>query len=96
MQHRNYENTVSNIKFDSRSITGSNYRKIILLCDKNSIEDIGYPGIDALSYRKCPQNDEWRISIISELADARMNPNEVLPDFSSEEIEDLLNYACIS
>ena len=83
-------------KFDSRSITGSNFRKIMLLCDKHSIEDISITDIDALSYRNCPQNDEWRISLISELADARMNPNEVLPGFSAEEIEDLVNYACIS
>ena len=83
-------------KFDSRSITGSNYRKIMLLCNKNSIEDIDCSDIDALSYRKCPESEEWRISLINELSDARMNPAEVLPGFSSEEIEDLLNFACIS
>ena len=49
-----------------------------------------------LVYFECPEKEEWRISLISELLNVRANPAELLPGFTIEEIEDMLSYACVS
>ena len=81
---------------DSRSITGSNLRKLMLLCDKSSISDIHSSDIDILSYREIPQEEAWRIETIKELIEIKTDPDNLLPNFPKEEIEEILSLLCVS
>ena len=81
---------------DSRSITGSNLRKLMLLCDKSSISDIYSSNIDNLSYREIPQEEAWRIETIKELIEIKTDPDNLLPNFPKEEIEEILSLLCVS
>ena len=83
-------------QYDTRSLTGSNFRKIMLTCDKDSIENVKIHDIDLLNYAKCPENENWRLSLIDELIEIRTNPSELLPGFTLEEIEDMLSHVCVS
>ena len=82
-------------QYDASSLTGSNLRKIMLMCDKSSIKDVKVIDIDQLSYFKCPDNEVWRLSLINELVHIRSNPSE-LPGFTYNEVEDMLSFACVS
>ena len=81
---------------DSRSITGSNFRKMMLLCDKTSIGDTLVSDIDNLSYREIPQEESWRINVIKELIEIKTDPANLLPDFPIEEIDEILSFLCVS
>ena len=80
---------------DCGSLTGRNLRRIMLLCDKNSPSSLEASDISSLQYFSLPQEEEWRIGMINELIDIRLNRVE-LPGFSKEEINDLLKIACVS
>ena len=81
---------------DASSLTGSNLRKIMLMCDKNSMNDVKVHDIDQLSYFECPESEVWRISLINELIKIRSNPSEFLPGSTIDAVEDMLSYACVS
>ena len=80
---------------DTQSITGSNFRKIMLLCKKTSIDHIVDTDIDNLSFCEIPENEEWRLNLVKDLIEARNDP-EVLPGFSYAEITDMLEFTCVS
>ena len=80
---------------DSSSTTGSNMRNIMLLCEKTSIHDLVPSDIDSLMFENIQENEEWRVSLIKELVDIKHN-NELLPGFSSEEVEDIMKFACVT
>ena len=94
------KNTVQNLfkicQYDASSVTGSNFRKIMLLCDKEDIANIKLADIELLTCKTCPENELWRINLIAEIIEARRNVSEMLPGFTLEELEDMLNYACTS
>ena len=56
---------------NSNSITGRNLRKIMLLCNLNSISDINNDIIDKIEYSRTPEREEWRIGLIQELLNGR-------------------------
>ena len=62
---------------DARSVTGSNFRKLMLLCEKNSISDINSQDIDGLVYRQIPMEEEWRIGLVKDSIEIKRN-NEML------------------
>ena len=82
-------------QYDANSITGSNFRKIMLLCKKTNIDQIVETDIDNLTYCETPANEEWRLSLVKDLIEARNDP-EVLPGFTYAEITDMLEFTCVS
>ena len=58
---------------DTSSHKGSIFRKIMLLCNKVSVDDVKVNDIDQLSYFDSPENEAWRISLVSELINIRRN-----------------------
>ena len=68
---------------------------IMLQCDKNSLHSLMISDIDALVYFPIPDQEVWRIDLIRELLDTRLDIIDV-PGFSSEEITDIINFACVS
>ena len=83
-------------QYDASSLTGSNLRKIMLMCEKNSIKNVEVLDIEKLVYFECPEKEVWRISLINELIKIRENASDLLPGFTIDEVEDILSYACVS
>ena len=82
------------VSHDTRSTTGSNLRNILLLTDKYKIEDITIQDIDNFCYAPARQEDLWKIDMVKELINVRDEQYEV-PDFSREELDDILEHLCI-
>jgi hypothetical protein len=76
------------IQSDTRSITGSNIRKILLLIGKGYIHQVGYRDIENIEYAR-------RVDVIKELTDVKFG-QLIVDGFSLEECEEILQYACIS
>ena len=77
------------VSHDTRSTTGSNLRKILLLTEKTKIEDITIQDIDNYCYAPARQEDLWKIDMVKELVEVRADQYEV-PDFSREELDEIL------
>ena len=80
---------------DTRSTTGSNLRKMMLLFDKVRVEDITKNDVNSFKYADVPQGDEWRVEMVKEIIEIRNSKLEV-ENFDDEEIEEILNYLCTS
>ena len=82
------------VSHDTRSTTGSNLRKILLLTEKTKIEDITIQDIDNYCYAPARQEDLWKIDMVKELVEVRADQYEV-PDSSREELDEILENLCI-
>ena len=78
---------------DCGSVTGGNFRKIMLLCQKETIHDLRTSDLDNLTYQTIPENEMWRLSLIQELLEIRRNDLE-LNGFSEEEVSSLIDIVC--
>ena len=83
------------IKNDARSSTGQNLRNMMLLFDKNSIDDIKEKDILEFVYAPVENNDEWKIQMIRELIHVR-NTGLEIENVSNDEVELMIEYLCTS
>ena len=67
----------------------------MLLCDHSSTSDIETSDINKLTYVPIPENEIWRLDILKELLHIKCNSLEV-EGFDPNEINDLIDYICIS
>ena len=82
-------------KKDVRSVTGSNYRNIMLLLGKYSVEDIDKLDADKIDYFSMDENDSWKVECIREIIKAKEGFFEI-QGFNPEELDDMLNFLCTS
>ena len=82
------------VSHDTRSTTGSNLRNILLLTDKNRIEDITTQDLDNFCYAPTRPEDLWKIEMVKELIDVRAEKYEV-SEFAWEELDEILEHLCI-
>ena len=82
-------------KKDVRSITGSNYRNIMLLMGKCSVEDVKKVDIDKIDYFPLDENETWKVNCIKEILEARESILEI-QGFNPDELEEMLNFLCTS
>ena len=82
-------------KKDVRSVTGSNYRNIMLLLGKYSVEDIDKLDADKIDYFSMDENDSWKVECIREIVEAKEGVFEI-QGFNPEELDDMLNFLCTS
>ena len=85
----------SKLKFDVNSIIGNNLRKIMLELDLGSINDINCGKIDCLNYVEIPGSEYYRIDLLKDLINIRAG-NDLLPGFSYDEIQTMIDYVAIS
>ena len=83
------------VKKETRSTTGSNLRKIMLLVNKIRIEDVTMEDANIFKYARVPPEDEWRVGMAKEIIEIRSRKLEV-ENFDDEEIEEMLVYICTS
>ena len=86
---------LSFIKNDVCSTTGSNLRNILLLTDKNNIEEICIDDIRKMVFEEIDDREKWKIDFINEITDVKFNQLDV-EEFSREELDEILNFLCTS
>ena len=82
------------IKYDCRSTTGSNLRRLMLRQDVRQLEELNADIIGQAIYKDIPAEDEWKVQGAKELIEAK-HDTSILPNFSTKEIEVLLDYFTI-
>jgi hypothetical protein len=86
---------LSFIKNDVRSTTGSNLRNILLLSDKNHIEEICIDDIRKMVFEEIDDRDKWKIDFINEITNVKFDLLDV-EHFSREELDEILNFLSTS
>ena len=86
---------LNSIQRDTRSTTGLNIRRILLLTKKESIEQITDKDVENIEYAKIPDDDMWRVNMIKEVTNVKFG-QLTIEGFSTEECEEMLQFACIS
>ena len=79
---------------DVRSITGTNYRGIMLLMGEMNIKKVSVQGVDSLDYRVIPLEDQWKLGITKKLSDV-MNVDVEVEGFNFMELKDIFDF-CVS
>ena len=90
------KNLFNLVKNDARSVTGNNLRKIMLLVDKDCIVDLVPNDADKLVYCEVNHGDEWKVNLVKELTELKFDDNMSVENMSKAELEEILNYSCIS
>ena len=80
---------------DVRSITGNNMRRIMLLMGEDCMEKVTKSNIDKINYYKVKDDDMWKVKIATEALDVRDGNGEI-ENFQKDEIEAILQFACVS
>ena len=83
------------IKYDVRSTTGYNLRNMMLLFNKNQIEDIEEKDIIEYIYAPVEENDAWKVQIVKELIDVKNDELSVV-NMSKEEVDFMIESLCTS
>ena len=86
---------LSTIEFDTRSVTGSNLRKIMLLVNKSTIKHLNIRDSDSIHYHKILKEDGWKVGMIKEITDIKFDKMFV-DGFSKEELEEILIFIATS
>ena len=59
------------VKDDSRSTSGNNLRKIMLMVGKNAAEPVTHKDLKTLTYAPVPHNQEWKIQLAREILEIK-------------------------
>ena len=81
------------VKADCRSTTGSNLRNILLLTSKDDIDKLVPTDAFEIEYEPVCEENEWKINLAMELIDIK-HGDATLEQFSSLEVEDILEHIC--
>ena len=87
------KNLFNTIKYDCRSTTGRNLRKIMHYCGNIQISEITTKEISGKSYHPIPVPEIWRLNLVNEMLEIREN-NYNLDDWKKDEIIDCIVFLC--
>ena len=82
-------------KKDARSITGKNFRNIMLLVGKTSVDEVEKTDAENIKYHPIKSEDLWKVDAIQEIIEVKSRRLEI-DDFNQDELEDILTYLCTS
>ena len=82
-------------KKDVRSVTGRNFREIMLLVGKTSVESVTKADGNKVEYFPLKQNDKWRVEFIKEIIEIK-NKTFDIDNFQKEELQTILTDLCTS
>ena len=80
------------VKKDVRLTTGHNMRSIMMLAEKNTVEELEVGNVD-FDYFKLEDDEEWKVKIAQEIIDVRHGGLEV-PGMEADELKEILDYIC--
>ena len=82
------------MKFDCRSITGSNHRQIMLECKKMHVDLVLIKDVEKLVFQQIQPLDTWRLEFLKELLDMRDRGNTI--KWKKKEVQEVIDYVCTS
>ena len=82
-------------KKDVRSITGKNFRNIMLLVGKTSVDEVEKTDAENIEYHPIKSEDLWKVDVIREILEVKCRKLEI-DDFNQDNLEDILTYLCTS
>ena len=65
----------------------------MLLCDKNSVDDLSPEDAMSVPYHEPPEEELWRLGVLDELLEVQHGELAV-PGFNFEELAMMLNFIC--
>ena len=80
------------IRWDARSVTGANIRRLCLEQDVQDISEVEISRDDR--YQPVPDQDQWRVRVLQDLIEYR-NGFVDLDDFNNFEVTNMVDYVCI-
>ena len=80
---------------DIRSVTGKNYRNIMLLAKCASLGEVEKYSLENLCYFPLKEEDKWKVDFIKEIIDVIHGQLEI-PGIESSELHNLLEDLCTS
>lgn len=82
-------------KKDVRSVTGNNYRNIMFLVGKASVNEVTKEDVEKIEYFPLDEAEVWKVKAIKELIDVK-NKQLNIENLKPEEIEEVLTFLCTS
>ena len=83
------------VKHDSLSVTGSNLRNIMILLEKDTIEEISITDVDNIVYSAALEENMWKIDCVKELLDV-IHGDTALENFSIKEVQAMIEDLCVN
>ena len=80
---------------DTQSTTGNNLRLILRCLDRQKLSDVQSNDIDKIWYFDMPDDEKWKVTMIKEIIELKMNELEV-EGFSEVEVADIMKHLCSS
>ena len=81
---------------DVRTPTGSNMRFIILKLGLSNVNDINEQSIESCDYNFLDPDEDWRVNVIRNVVDIKHGVSFLDGDWSTDALDEMLNYACTS
>ena len=82
-------------KKDVRTITGQNYRNIMLLVGKTTVDEVKKVDAEKIEYFPINEADRWKVNVIKEIIEVK-NKHLDIANFELEELEEILTHLCTS
>ena len=79
---------------NTRTVTGSNLRKILLLTIESDVDDLTLKQVDQLKYREMDSMNQWRLSLILDLINIKNGVFDIPDCWTQEELNQVLISAC--
>ena len=83
------------IKYDTRSTTGKNLRRLMILAGKEDIKQLSKNDEKYGTYCKVLDHDRWKVNLVREITDVTFGCLEV-ENFSVYEMVEIQNFLCSS
>ena len=83
------------VKDDTQSVTGNNLRKIMILLNKNTIDELKPTDSSEIEFMPIPETELWKLDMVREITDVKFGV-KALDDFPHDELQMLLEHICTS
>ena len=83
------------ISTDCQSITGNNLRSILLLTQKEKVDQLIPSDAFSLQYHPISVDNEWKLLYIIDIIET-LNTKMEIPGFEDSELREILDYLCVS
>ena len=80
---------------DTRSVTGSNLRNILLQTNKTEVRELVPGDAYTIKYHPIAHDDEWKLKFIHDIVEAKNGKMEV-PNISDSDLDNMLTALCTS
>ena len=82
---------LSCVKYECRSTTGQNLRKIMLLVNKTNVDEITTDDFRSQIYNVVPNVDKWKINLAKEIIEV-INRNLEMGILDTAELDNILEH----